>query len=70
MDCCGSNKSKEKDEDIKEDKQEAQTSIEKNPTEKSQATGGGCCGGGTKDMVLHLVIMIVVFLIVSYFLRS
>ena len=55
MDCCAKTKGKDKD--------------EKNPVENEHNHGGGCCGSGAKDMVLHLVLMIVAFLIISYFLK-
>jgi len=64
MDCCG--KTKGTDKDIIKEK----TGNEKNPVENGHNHEGVCCGGGTKDMLLHLVIMIVAFLIISYFLRS
>ena len=63
MDCCGSSKPKEKDEDIKDD----QTGNEKNPVEKEQAHGGGCCGSGGSGMWLHLIIMFVVLFAIWYF---
>ncbi len=62
MDCCGSNKPKEPDKDIKQE----QTGTGKNPVEKEQAHGGGCCGGGTKDMLLHIALMIIVVVVISY----
>lgn len=65
MDCCGSSKPKEKDEDLKDDK----TGINKNPVEKEQNPGGGCCGGGGSGMWLHLAIMIIVVVVISYFTR-
>ncbi len=65
MDCCGSSKPKEKDDDIKGD----QTGIKKNPVEKEQAHGGGCCGGGGSGMWLHLLIMIIVVVVISYFTK-
>ncbi len=66
MDCCGSNKPKETDKEIKKE----QTGTELNPVEKEDKHGGGCCGGGTKDMLMHIVLMVVVVLVVSYFTRG
>jgi len=63
MDCCV--KTKETDKDLIKE----QTETEKNPVENEHNHGGGCCDGGTKDMVLRLVLMIVAFLIISYFLK-
>ncbi|CAG1004745.1 MAG: hypothetical protein OIN86_00375 [Candidatus Methanoperedens sp.] len=60
MDCCGKTKGMDKD-IIKE-----QTGTEKNPVENEHNHGGG---GGIKDMLLHLVLMIVAFLIISYVLK-
>lgn len=65
MDCCGSSTTKETDKSIKKE----QTGIEKKPVENEHNHGGGCCGGGIKDMLLHLVLMIIAFLIISYFLK-
>lgn len=65
MDCCGSSKTKESDEDIKRE----QTGTEKNPAKNEHNHGGGCCGGGTRDMLLHFIQMIIAFLIISYFLK-
>ena len=65
MDCCGSNKTKGTDKDIKQE----QTGTEKNLVQKENIPGAGCCGGGTRGMLLHIVLMIIVFLIISYFLR-
>lgn len=62
MDCCG--KTEETNKDIIKE----QTGTEKNPVEKEH--NHGCCGGGTRDMLLHFLIMMVVFLIISYVLRS
>ncbi len=62
MDCCGSSKPEEKNENIKED----QTGNGKNPIEKEQAYGGGCCGGSGTGMWLHLILMIIVVLVISY----
>lgn len=61
MDCCGTGK-KETGKDMKAD----QAGNEKNPVEKEQNHGGGCCGG-TGGMWLHLIIMIIVVLAISYF---
>lgn len=67
MDCCGSSKPKDTDNEIKT----GQTGIEKNPIEKEHNHGGGCCGGGgMKDMALHIVLMIIVVLVISYFTRG
>jgi hypothetical protein len=63
MDCCVKTKGTDKD-IIKEQK-----GTEKNPVENEHNHGGGCCCSGTKDMVLHLLLMIVAFLIISYFLK-
>ncbi len=62
MDCCGSSKPEEKNENIKED----QTANGKNPIGKEQAHGGGCCGDSSTGMWLHLILMIIVVLIISY----
>ncbi len=63
MDCCG--KTKETDKDIIKE----QAGIGKNPVENEHNHRSGCCGGGTKDLLLHLVLMIVAFLIISYLLK-
>ncbi|VVB95828.1 Uncharacterised protein [uncultured archaeon] len=63
MDCCGSSKPKENDKDAKID----QKSNENNPVQKEH--GGGCCGGTGKGMWLHLILMIIVFLAISYITR-
>ncbi len=65
MDCCGSSKPKETDKDIKSD----QADNEKKPLEKEQPHGGGCCGGGGSGMWLHLIIMIIAVLVLSYFTK-
>ena len=62
MDCCGSSKPEEKNETIKED----QTGNGKNPIEKEQTHGGGCCGGSSTGMWLHLILMIIVILVIAY----
>lgn len=66
MDCCGSSKPKETDKDTEQE----QTGTIKNPAEKDQIHSAGCCGGGTKDMLLHIVLMVIVFLAISYFTRA
>jgi len=66
MDCCGSSKTKETDKELKKE----QTSTEKNPVGKEHNHGGGCCGSSTKDMLIHFVLMIVAFLLISYFLKK
>lgn len=65
MDCCGSSKPNETDKDTKQE----QTGTVKNPAEKEQKHSAGC-GGGTKDMLLHIVLMVIVFLAISYFTRA
>ncbi len=62
MDCCG--KTKETDKEIIKE----QTGTQKNPVVNEH--NHGCCGGGTKDMLMHLVLMVIAFLLLSYFLRS
>ncbi|NJD78510.1 MAG: hypothetical protein FIB08_15690 [Candidatus Methanoperedens sp.] len=66
MDCCGSSKPKENDKDAKI----GQQASENNPVQKEQAHGGGCCGGGGKGMWLHLILMIIVFIAVSYITKG
>ncbi len=63
MDCCGSSKPKEIDKDAKID----QKASENNPVQKEQVHG--CCGGGGMGMWLHLVLMILAILVISYFTR-
>ncbi len=62
MDCCGSSKPEEKNENIKED----QTGNGKNLIEEEQSHVGGCCGGSSTGMWLHLILMIIVVLVISY----
>ncbi len=67
MDCCGSSKPKENDKEIKTDK----PSGENDPAQKEHTnTGGGCCGGGANGMWLHLLIMIIVIIAISYFTKG
>ncbi|CAG0959149.1 hypothetical protein METP2_00681 [Methanosarcinales archaeon] len=66
MDCCRSSKPNETDKDTKQE----QTGTVKNPAEKEQKNSAGCCGGGTKDMLLHIVLMVIVVLAISYFTRG
>ncbi len=66
MDCCGSSKPKETDNDAKQE----QTGTVKNPAEKEQKHSGGCCGSSTKDMFLHIVLMVIVVLAIKYFTRG
>ena len=68
MDCCGSSKPKENDKEAKTDK----LSGENNPAQKEHNhAGGGCCGGGgANGMWLHLVIMIIAVIAISYFSKG
>ena len=68
MDCCGSSKPKENDKETKIEK----LSGENNPAQKEhEHAGGGCCGGGgAKGMWLHLVIMIIAVIAISYFSKG
>ena len=68
MDCCGSSKPKENDKGAKSDK----LNSENNPVQKEHDhAGGGCCGGGgAKGMWLHLVIMIIAVIAISYFSKG
>ncbi len=66
MDCCGSSKPKVTDNETKKE----QTGTEKNPVENDHNHGAGCCGGGTKGMLLHIVLMIIAIFIISYVLKS
>ena len=66
MDCCGSSKPKENDKEAKTDK----LSGENNPQKEHAHAGGGCCGGGAKGMWLHLVIMIIAVIAISYFSKG
>jgi hypothetical protein len=84
MDCCGSSKSKEKDEDVKgshvdnentrtektngKDVKTGTSGHENSPSGKEQAHGGGCCGGGS-GMWLHLIIMLIVFGAIWFFTK-
>lgn len=64
MDCCGSGKPEETGKEIRNE----QTGTGQNPVEKEQKHG--CCGGGgTRDMLIHIVLMIIVFFAISYFTR-
>jgi len=65
MDCCGSSKTKETDKGIKKE----QTGSEKNPVGNDHNHGAGCCGGGTKGMLLHIVLMMIAIFIISYVLK-
>jgi hypothetical protein len=53
MDCCGSSKPEEKE--TKTDKLSGEKNLAQN-----ERTGGGCCGGGAKNMTVHLIIMLIV----------
>ncbi len=67
MDCCGSSKPKENDKETKTDK----LSSENSPAQKEHAhAGGGCCGGGANGMWLHLVLMIIVVIAISYYSKG
>ncbi len=66
MDCCGSSKPKENDKEAKTDK----LNSENDPAPKEHThAGGGCCGGGN-GMWLHLVIMIIAIIAISYFTKG
>ncbi len=68
MDCCGPVEQKEKDGDANKSQNEDRTGVSKDPVPKEQHHG--CCGGGgTKGMWLHLALMIIVFIILSFILR-
>lgn len=76
MDCCGSTKPRNTVKNGKLDPKEVENDIktrqpsnENNPPAKEQTTGGGCCGGGGWGMWLHLIIMIITVLVISYFTR-
>lgn len=66
MDCCGSSKPKETDIETTLE----QTGTEKNPVEKDPKHRSGCCGGGMKDMLVHIALMVIVVLAISYFTRG
>lgn len=66
MDCCGSSNPKGKDKETKADN----LSGENNPAQKEHThTGGGCCGGGSTGMWLHLIIMLIVFAAIWFFTK-
>ncbi|MDD5615675.1 MAG: hypothetical protein PHH85_05685 [Candidatus Methanoperedens sp.] len=67
MDCCGSSKPKENDKEAKTGK----LSGENNPQKEQAHAGGGCCGGGgANGMWLHLVLMIILVIAISYFTKG
>ncbi len=66
MDCCGSSKPKENDKETKTDK----LTGENNPQKEHTHAGGGCCGGSANGMWLHLVLMIILVIAISYFTKG
>lgn len=65
MDCCGQSKPKETDEGTK-----AEQKGGNNPSMSEKAHSGGCCGSSGSGMWLHLILMIIVVLIISYITKS
>lgn len=67
MDCCGSSKPEDNDKERKTGK----PSGENNPAQKEHPHAGeGCCGGGAKDMWMHLVIMLIAMAAIWYFSKG
>ncbi len=70
MDCCGSSKSKETENDVN-DVKAGQLSNENNPPkEHIHESHGGCCGGGGAGMWLHIIVMAIVFIAIWYFSKG
>ncbi|MDP3106023.1 MAG: hypothetical protein Q8M95_15630 [Candidatus Methanoperedens sp.] len=66
MDCCGSSKPEENEKETKTDKMRG----ENNPAQKEHThAGGGCCGGGAKDMWVHMAIMLIAMAAIWYFTK-
>ncbi len=74
MDCCGSTKPKDTEQDIKSKPEEKKdmarlAGYEDHSSAKEQNQGGGCCGGSGSGMRLHLIIMFIIFVAFWYFGR-
>lgn len=78
MDCCGSTKPKEAKNDSEagnennppEEEREFDLKARGNSqTDKEPTHSGGCCGGGSSGMWLHLILMIIFVLVILYFTR-
>lgn len=67
MDCCGSGKPEEKDKDEKTGKLNG----ENNSSHKEHThAGGGCCSGSSKDMWVHLIIMLIAMAAILYYTKG